>query len=144
MRLQDQITEIAAKSNHREIGVVTTASQAKAIEFAKRLASSLIELHVLKGQSSIPKTRVENLKIGKAIDKGEGRYKATCEVIVDTQAETTFYVIILISKREMRRRVEKAVGTTVNWQPRELAAKAVPPDETHPETAEEIEPDTEA
>jgi hypothetical protein len=124
--LQRGMGDIARSSTHRELAFATTTSKAKAVQVAQSIRSNLVEVHVLGHTSRTTDTKVENLKIGKAVDKDARRYKATCEVVITPVATTTYYLVVLISKRDMRRKVEKAVGQALRWVPREDIASMEP------------------
>lgn len=120
MKVQERIKEIVDATRHSQMAVTTTSSLDKAKEFIRSLKSNLVETHVMSVTSTRPQTKVENVKIGKLIgEEQEGtakRHKATCEVVTTTKTEIVYYVIILQSNRDMRRRVENTVGTNLQWQ----------------------------
>jgi len=131
MKIKDKIKEIADKTRHNQMSVTTSNSLDRAKQFVLALKSNLIETHIIATNSTKPKTEVTNLKIGKLIGEEEGgakRHKATCEVVTTAVTETVYYVIILQSNRDMRRRVENTVGTTLAWQQvAEIRGKEVQP-----------------
>lgn len=140
MNLKEKIEEICRETQHGQFAVTTTSSVETAKAFTSKLRSSLCEAHVINVTTTKPKTEVEKLKIGKLVSEDEAgkRHKATCEVIITTETETIFYVVILLSNRDVKRRVEKLAGTQLRWESVGVVGVDVQPSATDEQSTQEV------
>jgi phosphoribosylanthranilate isomerase len=148
MNLEKQIAQLAHKSAHRQIAVVQTQSHDKARKMVQAMRSPIIELHTLEQRTVKPVTKIENVKVGKQIGAakdGVTRHKATCEVLVSAKPESTFFIVVLLSKRQMRHKVEAAAGVALDWMDTEEIRTQSPitEDTTTAPTNPSEEPETE-